>query len=185
MSSLGISKVTKVACIETLLQCIKRGNLYIIADNVQHLDIGCKLAFKLALEGKHPSLYFSFTFSKAQMVARLISLKSGIPVEQLINGQLEHSQYKPLSNEITFFDESPLYIDDTPIFELDEVCSKIRNLCGKNKLEYIIIDGLLPDNCEKQVAIEQTLTTLATELNTAIVIVTKSNLTNQIFDTAK
>lgn len=174
-----INRKTEVACIEDFSQCIERGDLYIIVDDVQHLGAGCKLAMKFAIEEKHPSLYYSLAFSNAQMIAQFISLKSGIPVEHIINDQIEQAQYKSLSSEINFLHESPLYIDDNPLFELDDVCSKTRNLCGKTKLEYIIIDGLLSDNGKKQIVIEQTLTALAIELNVAIILVMRNDLVGQ------
>lgn len=160
--------------LDKLIHGFEEGKLYVIADKepLANSVIGTNLAYKMAIEKHHSMLYFSMSCNNAQMITRLLSIKSGISKEQLKEGTLEQSQWKGLDNDIRFMADSNLYIDDTLPFEIEEVYKKIKALKGENRLEIVIIDGFSVDAKSRSAAIHA-LKTLATELKIPIVIITK------------
>lgn len=160
--------------LDKLIHGFEEGKLYVIADKepLANSVIGTNLAYKMSIEKHHSMLYFSMSCNNAQMVTRLLSIKSGISKEQLKEGNLGQSQWTGLNNDISLMADSNLYIDDTLQFDIEEVCKKIKALKGENRLEIVIIDGLSVDAKSRSEAIHA-LKTIAAELQIPIVIITK------------
>lgn len=162
----------EMTTLDEMIQGFNKGNLYRIQSKESLLCIGCNLAMKIAIEEQHSMLYFSLSYSNTEVVACLTSLKSGIPLEQIGNGRLEDRQYESLTETVDLLSASHLYIDDTPSFELQDVCSKIKDVHREHTLEYVVIEGLSIDESEEKSSVIQELDLLAIELNVIIVIAT-------------
>ncbi|CAN5836532.1 replicative DNA helicase [soil metagenome] len=147
-----------------------------------------KTAFALNLArnaAMHPTKpvavgFFSLEMSAAQLVQRILSAESEIPMEKIARGKLEEHEYQQLHKRgIARLEKAPIYIDDTAALNIFEFRAKARRLVNKHKVGLIIIDYLQlmsgssdnkNGNREQEIStISRNLKGLAKELNVPII----------------
>ncbi len=90
-----------------------------------------------------PVAFFSLEMSAAQLVSRILSAESEIPLEKISRGKLEDHEYQQLHTKgIKKLEAAPIFIDDTAALNIFEFRAKARRLVSKNKVGLIIIDYL-------------------------------------------
>lgn len=125
-----------------------------------------------------PVGFFSLEMSASQLVQRILSAQSEIPLEKISRGKLEEYEYQQLhSKGIKTLEQAPIFIDDTAALNIFEFRAKARRLVNKHQVGLIIIDYLQlmsgssdrNTNREQEISsISRSLKALAKELNIPI-----------------
>ncbi len=103
------------------------------------------LARNAALHPSHPTpvALFSLEMSSGQIVQRMLSAESDVPLEKISRGKLEEHEMRQLYTQgIDRLSKAPVFIDDTPALNIFELRAKCRRLKNKHNLGLIIIDYL-------------------------------------------
>jgi len=126
-----------------------------------------------------PVGFFSLEMSAAQLVQRILSAESEIPLEKISRGKMEDYEYQQLhAKGIKRLESAPIYIDDTAALNIFEFRAKARRLVNKHKVGIILIDYLQlmsgssdkNSNREQEISnISRNLKALAKELNIPII----------------
>jgi len=151
-----------------------------------------KTAFALSIahnvavrEGKSVA-FFSLEMSKEQIVTRLISQDSQIPLHNIRTGYLRPHEIDAFLESADRIKEAPLYIDDTPGISILEMRAKARRLKSEKGLDLIVVDYLQlmrgirkTESRQQEVSeISRSLKALAKELN--IPVIALSQLSRQV-----
>jgi len=122
---------------------------------------------------------FSLEMSASQLVQRILSAESEIPLEKIARGKLEEYEYQQLHTKgIKKLEQAPIFIDDTAALNIFEFRAKARRLVNKHNVGLIIIDYLQlmsgvgngGANREQEISnISRNLKALAKELNIPII----------------
>ncbi len=90
-----------------------------------------------------PIAFFSLEMSSAQLVQRILSAESDIPLEKISRGRMEEHEMKQLYKKgIEPLSKAPIFIDDTAALNIFELRAKCRRLKTKHGIGLIIIDYL-------------------------------------------
>lgn len=141
---------------------------------------------------KTPVGIFSLEMSANQLVQRIISAESEVPLEQIKTGRLSNDQYTILLKKgLHKLDSMDIYIDDSAALNIFEFRAKARRMVSKYKVGLIIIDYLqlmsgMRDkngNREQEISnISRNLKALAKDLNVPIIAL--SQLSRKVEDRA-
>lgn len=122
--------------------------------------------------------YYSLEMSYEQLVMRLLSIVSTIPLNKIIRGNLTESDSTKLFGGRLTLDSKQLYIDETLSNNLEDLKLQCRKLKRENKLDFIVIDYLQllqlsssrkqASRYEEVTQISRQLKLLAMELNVPI-----------------
>jgi replicative DNA helicase len=90
-----------------------------------------------------PIGFFSLEMSANQLVQRIISAESEVPLEAIKTGRVSNDQYTTLLTKgLHRLDSMNLYIDDSAALNIFEFRAKARRMVSKYKVGMIIIDYL-------------------------------------------
>lgn len=95
-----------------------------------------------ALHSNATVAIFSLEMSKEQLVQRMLSGESHIPIQNLRTGRLEAEDWPKLVNAMGPLSKAGVYIDDTPAITVTEMRAKCRRLKMEKGLHLIMIDYL-------------------------------------------
>ncbi|MBS1747968.1 MAG: replicative DNA helicase [Bacteroidetes bacterium] len=122
---------------------------------------------------------FSLEMSASQLVQRILSAESEIPLEKIARGKLEDYEYLQLQAKgVKRLEQASIFIDDTAALNIFEFRAKARRLVNKHKVGLIIIDylqlmsgsGDRNSNREQEISnISRSLKALAKELGIPII----------------
>ncbi len=121
--------------------------------------------------------------SKVEIVTRLLSAESRVPLHVLRSGQLSDDDWTRLARRMGEISEAPLYVDDTPNMTLMEIRAKARRLRQRHDLKLVIVDYLQLMTSPKRVESRQQevaelsrgLKLLAKEIECPVVAVSQLN----------
>lgn len=99
-------------------------------------------AYNAARLQKSPVGIISLEMSSKQIVMRLLSFSSGVPLYRLRNGHLSNDEWKVVSRSASKLSDLPLYIDDTPGQTITEVRARARRLQMQCDVQMIVLDYL-------------------------------------------
>lgn len=126
-----------------------------------------------------PVAFFSLEMSSAQLVQRVLSAESEIPLEKISRGRLEEHEMKQLYKKgFDKLSKAPIFIDDSAALNIFELRAKCRRLKNKHNVGMIIIDYLQlmtgsadrNSNREQEISkISRDLKSLAKELQVPII----------------
>jgi replicative DNA helicase len=86
---------------------------------------------------------FSLEMSRGQIMQRLISMESGVPLEKIKRGRMESDELFELADRCErTLRQAPIFIDDTPAINIFELRAKCRRLVHNHGVGVIIIDYL-------------------------------------------
>lgn len=88
------------------------------------------------------SAIFSLEMSKVEIVMRLLSAESRVPLHVLRSGQLSDDDWTKLARRMGEISEAPLFVDDTPNMNMMEIRAKARRLKQRHDLRLIVVDYL-------------------------------------------
>ena len=100
------------------------------------------LVANTAIKSKASVAVFSLEMSKEQLVQRLISAQSNVPLGNITKGRIADDEWKKIMDAMKVLSSSRIYIDDTPGIKVSEIRSKCRKLKMEKGLDMVMIDYL-------------------------------------------
>lgn len=103
------------------------------------------LARSAAMNAQKPTpvAVFSLEMSASQLVTRILSAQSEVPLEKITRGRLEpHEMTQLFKKGVEPLQKAPIFIDDTAALNIFELRAKCRRLKTKHNVGLIIIDYL-------------------------------------------
>ncbi len=138
------------------------------------LDIARNAAIKTGL----PVAVFSLEMSKDQVIDRIVSAESGVPLWKLRNGKInEDVEFQMLQAAMSRLSQANIHINDTPSPNILQMRAMARRLQAEHGLGLLVVDYLQlitprsnkSDNVVQQVTeISRSLKGLARELNVPV-----------------
>ncbi len=127
--------------------------------------------------------FFSLEMPAEQLMLRMLSIKTSIPLQKLRVGDMDDNQWSFLSDAIDKMERSPLYVDDSGQVNINQLRSKLRKLKGQHpEIELCVVDyiGIMAGTGNKDRHIEVSeisrgLKMLARELEMPIVALSQLN----------
>jgi replicative DNA helicase len=121
-------------------------------------------------------LILSLEMSKEQLVQRLLCADGRVDSNKLRTGQLDHRDWRLLTNAAGRLNDAPIFIDETAAITVLEARAKARRMMAEHGLDLIVIDylqlmsGRIPDNRQQEISeISRSLKALAKELHVPVV----------------
>lgn len=136
----------------------------------------------LIVQGKGVA-FFSLEMPAEQLMLRLLSIQTSIPLQKLRVGDMNDEQWSSLNGAIDRMNGAKLYVDDTGSININQLRSKLRKLKNQHpEIEIAVIDylqimqGIGSQERHLQVSdISRGLKMLARELNMPIVALSQLN----------
>lgn len=130
-----------------------------------------------------PTAVFSLEMSKEQLMTRLLSTRSRVPLQHIRTGYLSDDEWPLIHDGADVLMQAPLFIDDTPALSTLELRARCRRLKSQHDIGLIIVDYLQlmrssrnPDSREQEISdISRSLKALAKELNVPVVALSQLN----------
>lgn len=135
-------------------------------------------AVNSAIHHNIPGAIFSLEMSNHQLMNRITSIVSGVPLERFRKGSLNNDDWNKIQGVTELIQNSPIVFDDTPSLSVIEFAAKARRLKRQNNIQWIVIDYLQlmigkiskGTNREQEIAgIARTLKGVAKELDIPII----------------
>lgn len=134
-------------------------------------------AMNIAFEDNKKVIFFSLEMSAEQLMQRLVSIHTGIPLSNIRSGRLDPDQWDRYNEEVNYLINDNLIIVDD-VYTLNGIRTRCKKLKMKGKLDAIYIDYLQLINHkvaagrskEQEVSeVSRALKMLAKDLNVPIV----------------
>ena len=172
--------------LDNLLSGMQKSNLIILAARPGQgkTALVLNMAQHIAVKEKKGVGIFSLEMSNEELVDRMLIAQSDVDAWRLKTGRLSEDDFSKLSDAMGQLAESPIYIDDTPGLNLNEMRSKARRLqMEHDDLSLIVVDylqlvdpGKSYDNRVQEVSmVSQALKNLARELNIPVLSASQLN----------
>ena len=133
---------TGFADLDRLLNGLHAGQLIIVAGRpgLGKSTASMDFARNAAIQHGHAAAIFSLEMSKIEMVMRLLSAESRVPLHTLRSGQLSDDDWTKLARRMGEISQAPIFVDDTPNMNLMEIRAKARRLKQRHNLRLLVID---------------------------------------------
>ncbi|MEU4558559.1 replicative DNA helicase [Actinoplanes sp. NPDC023936] len=130
--------------LDRLLNGLQAGQVIIVAGRpgLGKSTVGLDIARHAAIQAGMPSAFFTLEMSKVEMVTRLLSAESRVPLHVLRSGQLSDDDWARMAKRMAEISDAPIFVDDTPSMGLSEIRSKARSLKKKHGLRLLVVDYL-------------------------------------------
>ncbi|RAR73844.1 DnaB-like helicase C-terminal domain-containing protein [Flavobacterium aciduliphilum] len=89
-----------------------------------------------------PVLFFSFDLTSYTFSARLLSNKTGIPVQNIINKALHDSEKESIKKAAQELEQSNLYVSENGLANIEETLTIIREHVAVHDTKIVVIDYL-------------------------------------------
>lgn len=138
----------------------------------------------VAVKSKVPTAVFSLEMSDVQLIKRILSLDSNVPLQSISVGDLNDNELTSTIESLSNIADSKLFlVDNVSGLTINDICSKCRKLKLEENLGLVIIDYLqLIQGSGKQESrqqeisnISRSLKALARELNIPIIALSQLN----------
>jgi len=172
--------------LDNILSGFQRSDLIIIGarPSIGKTSLALDMARHISVKEKLPVGFFSLEMSREQVVDRLISAESGVPLWKLRTGRIkDDTDFELVRNSLDTLSQTPLYIDDTASPSVLQMRSMARRLQVEHGLAAIVIDYLQliqprtnSDNMVQQITeISRGLKGLAREMNVPVIALSQLN----------
>lgn len=129
------------------------------------------------------SVIFSLEMSKSEIMMRILSAETKVPLANMRGGRLDEAEWGRLIDGLDAWSEAKLFIDDSPNLTMMEIRSKARQLKQKHDLDLIVVDYLQLMSSGKKVESRQQevsefsrhLKLMAKELEVPVVAISQLN----------
>ena len=129
--------------LNNLTSGFKKNELIILAarPSVGKSTLALNFAANACRTKKHVA-YFSLEMGHDQLIMRLLSTYSGLPLNKIVSGKLTDEEMRLLMQARTTINKFPLYIDQSSTTNLRDIKAKCLKLKREGHLDFIIIDYL-------------------------------------------
>ena len=100
------------------------------------------LVANAAIKSSASVAVFSLEMSKEQLVQRLISSQSNVPLSNIAKGKIADNEWSKIMDGMKVLSKAKIFIDDTPGIKVSEIRSKCRKLKIEQGLDMVMIDYL-------------------------------------------
>lgn len=170
--------------IDNILSGLQKSDLIIIGarPSLGKTALALDIARNVAIKEKEPVGIFSLEMSIEQVIDRLISFETQLPLWELRTGRLKNDEdFELIQNALDELSQAPIFIDDTPSPNILQMRAMARRLQAEHGLSLIIVDYLQliqprtsTENIVQQVTeISRGLKGLARELNIPVLAVSQ------------
>ncbi len=176
---------TGFADLDRLLNGLQAGQLIIVAGRpgLGKSTVSMDFARHAAIRGGCASAIFSLEMSKIEMVMRLLSAESRVPLHSLRSGQLSDDDWTKLARRMGEISNAPIFVDDTASMNLMEIRAKARRLKQRHNLKLLVVDYLQlmtspkrTENRQQEVSeLSRGLKLLAKEIECPVIAVSQLN----------
>ena len=126
---------------------------------------------------------YSLEMSSSQLIARILSTETGIPSNDILGKCLTYEEAETIERATSKLNSLPIFFDELSTSTIDQICSSIRRLTIKQKINLVIVDylqlvgsGLKNRTDESQLAeITRRLKNIAKELNIVVIALSQFN----------
>ncbi len=164
--------------LDNVLSGFQKSNLIILAarPGTGKTAIVLNMAQYIALQQKRAVAIFSLEMSKEELVDRFLVSQADVDAWRLKTGKLSEDDFTRLSEAMGQLAEAPIFIDDTPGLNMQEMRSKARRLHMEHDIGLIIVDYLqlvdpgrkVESRVQEVSIVSQSLKNLARELNVPV-----------------
>ena len=168
---------------------LQKGTLIVLSGvpSVGKTAFALSMAKNLSVRQSKAVCYYSMNERNEDIIKKLMSNVAYVPCAKVQNGQLEKYEWVQLDIAINELQKAPLFVDDTPTREFDDIANQIKKMVADNGVRVVFIDTLqqvyinkmshLPR--EQMVSqIVRELKALARELNITIIAISQFNRSN-------
>ncbi len=169
--------------LDELTSGFQSSDLLILAarPSVGKTSFALNIAVNAATNEKIPIAIFSLEMSKEQVVERILCSYAEVDMKKLRSGDVDEKSMEHISNAISVFYETPIYIDDTPDVSILDVRSKARRLRAEKGKFLLVVDYLQLMHSQERVEnrvqeiskITRQMKNLARELNIPILLLSQ------------
>lgn len=141
----GISGIrTGFDKLDELTNGLQKSDLIILAGRpgMGKTAFALTLAANAAVKYNQKVAFFSLEMSAEQLVQRVLSIQSEVPLYNLRTGKLNQEYIGKIGHACERLNDAPLYIDDNSDLGLSELMSKARKLKSTIGLDLLIVDYL-------------------------------------------
>lgn len=100
------------------------------------------LAIKLAMNCGCPIAFYSMEMKKEQIAARMISISSGVPANEILYSKLDSGQIQRIDKGASKVTNFPVYFDDRSTSNIETILSSIRMMKIKYSIKGVVVDYL-------------------------------------------
>lgn len=100
------------------------------------------MAIKIAMNSGCKIAFYSMEMKKEQVAARMISIESGVPSNDIQFSKVSDIQLSMIDKGISKVLNKPIYFDDRSTSNIDSILASIRSLKIKYDIEGVIVDYL-------------------------------------------
>lgn len=100
------------------------------------------LAIKFAMTAGCPIAFYSLEMKKEQIAARMLSIESGVPANEILYSRLASSQIDALDKGVTKMIGRNIYFDDKSTSGIESILASIRMMKIKYGVKGVILDYL-------------------------------------------
>lgn len=164
--------------LDNILGGYQKSDLVIIAarPSVGKTSLALDMIKYASLIEKKKTVFFSLEMSNEQIIDRLLSMQSGVPMWETRTGKLSDEKFGKLADAMGELNEARIMVDDTPGQHINTIRTKARRLALEQGIDIIFIDylGLMHGSSKEgrtqEVSeISQGLKNLAREINVPVV----------------
>ncbi len=122
----------------------QKGELIVVAGrpSMGKTALCINIAENVAVDSDRVIAFFSLEMSAQQLIIRMISSLSQVPMQKIRTGFVPHSDWSKITRASSQLYESSIHIDDAPMQTVLDIRSKCRRLKAEKGLDLIIIDYL-------------------------------------------
>lgn len=100
------------------------------------------LAIKLAMNCGCPIAFYSMEMKKEQIAARMISIASGVPANEILYSKLDTGQIQKIDRGASKVMDYPVYFDDRSTSNIETILASIRMMKIKYGIKGVVVDYL-------------------------------------------
>ena len=100
------------------------------------------LAIKMAMNAGCPVAFYSMEMKKEQIAARMISIETGVPANEILYSRLGASQITAIDKGVSQICEKPVFFDDRSTSSIETILASIRMMKIKYGIKGAVVDYL-------------------------------------------
>jgi replicative DNA helicase len=123
---------------------LQKSDLIVVAADTSQgkTSLAVTMAMNAATQGGVSIAMYSMEMKKEQIAARMMSIKSGVPANEIMYSRLTDEQFDRIDRGIAALHGRKIYFDDRSTSNIDAIISSIRSLKAKFDIGGAIVDYL-------------------------------------------
>lgn len=144
-------------------------------------------AIKLVMNCGCPVAFYSMEMKKEQIAARMMSIESGVPANEILFSKLDSGRIQQIDKGVSRVIENPIYFDDRSTSNIETILSSIRMMKIKYGIKGAVVDylqilnvNMKGSNKEQQMGdVARRLKNIAKELDIWVIALSQLSRDNQ------